>query len=222
MRLKRLARNAARPPLATERLSRLPDGRLLYRLKRRWRDGTSHVTFAPIELVEKLAALVPPPRFNRVRYHGVLAPSAAWRALVIPESETCDSPIHRDCPARPLLSSSAANAKKKGKCRPRNYSWAEFLKRIFELDILKCPRFGGRMRILAAIHPPEGIRKILECLGLPSRPPPLASATSATADPYSFWIGAHPHRLPVVRQNPLSCGIFLSHDRIQGQEDGPS
>src|SRR5437773_1929269 len=48
---------AARPPVATERLSRLPDGRLLYRLKRRWRDGTTHVVFEPVELVEKLAAL---------------------------------------------------------------------------------------------------------------------------------------------------------------------
>jgi hypothetical protein len=32
------------------------------------------------------------------------------------------------------------------------------------------------MRILAAIHPPEAIRKILDCLGLPSRPPPIARA----------------------------------------------
>jgi hypothetical protein len=32
------------------------------------------------------------------------------------------------------------------------------------------------MRIVAAIHPPEAIRKILECLGLPCRPPPIAAA----------------------------------------------
>jgi hypothetical protein len=37
-------------------------------------------------------------------------------------------------------------------------------------------RCGGRMRILAAIHPPEAIRKILDCRGLPSRPPPIARA----------------------------------------------
>jgi hypothetical protein len=61
MRLERLLRYAGRPPVATERLSRLPDGRLLYRLKRRWRDGTSHVIFEPMELIAKLAALVPPP-----------------------------------------------------------------------------------------------------------------------------------------------------------------
>jgi len=51
VRLERLARYAGRPPLATERLSLLPDGRLLYRLKHRWRDGTSHVIYEPLELV---------------------------------------------------------------------------------------------------------------------------------------------------------------------------
>jgi hypothetical protein len=50
------------------------------------------------------------------------------------------------------------------------------MKRVFELDVLECDRCGGRMRILAAIHQPEAIRKILECLGLPSRPPLLAPA----------------------------------------------
>ena len=36
------------------------------------------------ELIEKLAALVPPPRLNLVRYHGVLAPNAGFRRLVVP------------------------------------------------------------------------------------------------------------------------------------------
>jgi hypothetical protein len=67
--LEKLCRYAARPPIATERLSILPDGRVLYRLRHRWRDGTTHVAFEPLELVEKLAALVPPPMFNLVRYY---------------------------------------------------------------------------------------------------------------------------------------------------------
>ena len=66
-RLERLCRYVARPPVATERLSRREDGRLLYRLKHRWRDGTTHVVFEPQELVEKLAALVPPRRIHLVR-----------------------------------------------------------------------------------------------------------------------------------------------------------
>jgi len=85
-KIERLCRYAARPPLATERLSRLADGRLLYRLKRRWRDGTTAIVFEPIELVEKLAALVPPPRFHMVRYHGVLAPRARNREQITPSA----------------------------------------------------------------------------------------------------------------------------------------
>jgi hypothetical protein len=45
---------------------------------------------------------------------------------------------------------------------------------VFAVDVLECPDCGGPMRILAAIHPPEATRAILECLGLPSRPPPTA------------------------------------------------
>jgi len=83
-RLERLCRYVARPPVATERLSRLPDGKLLYRLKHRWRDGTSHVVFDALEILEKLAALVPPPRFHLVRYHGIFGPCASARDRVVP------------------------------------------------------------------------------------------------------------------------------------------
>jgi len=67
--LENLCRYVARPPIATERLSKLADGRILYRLRHQWRDGTSHVIFEPLDLLGKLAALVPPPRFNLVRYY---------------------------------------------------------------------------------------------------------------------------------------------------------
>ena len=46
------------------------------------------------ELIEKLAALVPPPRLNLVRYHGVLAPNAGFRRLVVP-SWSCCRTLHR-------------------------------------------------------------------------------------------------------------------------------
>ena len=72
-----------------ERLERLADGRLLYRFKRAWRDGTTHVVFEPVELLEKLVALVPAPKAHLVRYSGILAPAAKWRALIVPES-SCD------------------------------------------------------------------------------------------------------------------------------------
>jgi hypothetical protein len=68
----------ARPPLASERLSMLPDGRLAYQFKRPWRDGT-RVICTPLEFIEKLVPLVPKPRVHLTRYSGVLAPVAKWR-----------------------------------------------------------------------------------------------------------------------------------------------
>ena len=65
---------------------RMEDGQLLYGFKHRWRDSITHIVFEPLELVERLAALVPPPRFHLVRYHEVLAPAASVRNRIVPDS----------------------------------------------------------------------------------------------------------------------------------------
>ena len=176
MRLERLARYAGRPPLAGERLSLLPDGRLLYRLKHRWRDGTTHVIYEPLELMERLAALVPPPRFNLTRYSGVLAPAAAFRPLVVPEGEAPSATAHAGCRGGVAAAKSDSGEANEKPRLPRNYPWAQLMARVFGFDVLACPRCGARMRILAAINPPDAIRKILGCLGLPTRAPPIAPA----------------------------------------------
>jgi hypothetical protein len=187
LRLERLARYAARPPLATERLTRLPDGRLLYRLKRRRRDGTTHVIYEPLELMERLAALVPPPRFNVTRYYGLLAPAATFRPRVIPQTEASSPPRHPGCQSgvEDLATDPGETGKKPGR-QPRNYPWATLMARVFEPDVLACPRCGARMRILAAINPPDAIQKILACLGLPRRAPPIAPHVS-DPDPANSW-----------------------------------
>jgi hypothetical protein len=177
IRLERLLRYGLRPPLSTERLSLLTDGRLCYKLKRRWSDGTTHVIYEPMELMERLAALVPPPRFNITRYYGVLAPAATFRPSVVPEGEQAIPPKHRGCSARIEISTTEeAETKLKRHKKPRNYSWAQLLTRVFEFDVLSCPRCGGKMRILCAINSPPAIQKILDCLGIPSRAPPIAPA----------------------------------------------
>jgi hypothetical protein len=79
-----LARYVMRPPIANERLERLSDGRILYRMRKPWRDGTTHLVFEPEEFMARLTALVPPPRAHTIRYHGLLAPAAAWRDQVVP------------------------------------------------------------------------------------------------------------------------------------------
>ncbi|MBT5329534.1 MAG: hypothetical protein HOL51_25785, partial [Gemmatimonadetes bacterium] len=49
-----------------------------------WSDGTTHRLLSPLELIEKLAALIPPRRLNLVRYHGILAPNAHERRKTVP------------------------------------------------------------------------------------------------------------------------------------------
>jgi hypothetical protein len=81
--LERLCRYVLRPPVAQERLTVTPDGLVLVALKSEWHDGTTHLLFTPVELLEKLAALTPRPRVNLVAYHGILAPRARARALAV-------------------------------------------------------------------------------------------------------------------------------------------
>jgi hypothetical protein len=214
-RLERLCRYVARPPVATERLSRMQDGRLLYQLKHRGRDGTTHVVFEAQELVEKLAALIPPPRFHLVRYHGILGPCASARDRVVPGAGRAQEPIRPppgnsslDPPAAPRAKTEAREhargaaadrsspssregnratrtasrpedplpASDGSAVRPRRLAWADLLRRVFAVDVLECPRCGGRMRLLAAIQPPDATEAILDCLALPSRAPPAAPA----------------------------------------------
>jgi hypothetical protein len=229
VRLERLLRYGLRPPLSTTRLSLLSEGRLRYKLKRQWSDGTTAVIYEPIELMERLAALAPPPRFNLIRYYGLLAPASTIRPLIVPEDKATIALMHPDCPERAdTLKTGADNSDsrpsqgdideglrtpaavfrpfiipkdetaaqthsgcgtrvetlktdankpdaKRGK-KPKNYSWAQLLERVFEIDILSCPRCGGRMRVLCAINSQSAIQKILTCLRLPSRAPPIAPA----------------------------------------------
>jgi hypothetical protein len=74
--LERLCRYITRPAIANERLKRNPAGRVVLQLKSPWRDGTTRIVMSPLELMQRLAALVPRPRLHLIRFHGVLAPHA--------------------------------------------------------------------------------------------------------------------------------------------------
>ena len=158
--LETLCRYGARPPIALGRLGLLPGGQVAYRLKQPLRDGRSVVAFAPDVFVRRLCALVPPPRAHLVRYHGALAPRAKLRAALVPVRRTVTT---AEQPPPPPSSR-------------QRVPWAELLRRVFAIDVLRCPRCGGRRTVLAYITEPPVVEKILVHLGLPSRPPPRAHA----------------------------------------------
>ncbi|HVY49306.1 MAG TPA: transposase [Minicystis sp.] len=63
-RLEHLCRHLARPPIARERLALGADGRVVYTMKKPWRDGTRAVVMTPMDLIARLVAMVPPPGFT--------------------------------------------------------------------------------------------------------------------------------------------------------------
>ena len=82
--LEGLLRYCARGPLALERRGRDPEHPevLVYQLPKPTPEGRTALARTPLELIDRLAALIPPPRVHRHRYSGVLAPSSPWRAQV--------------------------------------------------------------------------------------------------------------------------------------------
>ncbi len=83
-KLERLCRYIARPAVSTKRLSMTRHGMVRYELKTPYDDGTTHVLFEPLDFISRLAALVPKPRVNLTRFHGLFAPNSKYRALVTP------------------------------------------------------------------------------------------------------------------------------------------
>jgi hypothetical protein len=148
-RLERLCRYITRPAIATKRLSVDRQGRVVYRYKQPFRDGSTHVVLEPLDFmfrmngmpraqgcagaaIARLAALVPRPRLNLTRFHGVFAPNFKHRARIV--SRRAHGTVDSDKPLAPM-------------------TWAQRLKRVFAIDIENCPNCGGKLRVAAPAHP---------------------------------------------------------------------
>ena len=79
----RLAKYITRPPFAVERFTELSDGRIAYAVRHPLGPGKTHRVMTPVELLARLAALVPPPRYPLLRYFGVLAANSPWRPFIV-------------------------------------------------------------------------------------------------------------------------------------------
>ena len=119
--------------------------------------------------MQRLAALVPRPRLHLIRLHGVLAPNAKLRAQVVPAESPDDAGARLACGA---LEPEPDDGHRWGS----RITWALLLKRVFEIDMGRCPNCGGELKVIAAILDRAVIERILDHLGLPARPPPRSSA----------------------------------------------
>jgi hypothetical protein len=123
---------------------------------------------APLSLLCRLAASVPPPRFHTVKYAGVLASASRprWRASASDRALRSQKSLRK----RTMNQLRSASAVAIGRSTNR----AELLRRTCALDVLHCPRCAKKMRVLSTITDPAMIRRILEHLGV--RADPLARA----------------------------------------------
>ncbi len=108
---------------------------------------------SPLELLERLAPLIPPPRIHRHRYHGVLAPNAGLRASVVaigrpvvPEAESPQAEAADPDPVDPVQGGSGANAPARS-ANPARIRWAVLLARIYGVLPLLCPGCGGHIKV---------------------------------------------------------------------------
>jgi len=174
--LERLFRYCARPIFASERLQWIEkDQQLIYRLPKPRPNGQTVLTLTPLEFLDKLALLIPPPRKHRHRYHGVLAPNAPLRQAVIAYAGLSLS----DQPALPEKQPSSTEDLAGGDLKAPSstvYLWAMLIARIYEILPLLCPQCGGEMAIIAFITETNPIQRVLNHIGEPIRPPNIASA----------------------------------------------
>jgi hypothetical protein len=123
--------------------------------------------------------LIPPPRFHLLRSHGVLAPRAQLRSTVLPRS-TRDIALGGGQTPRP----SPPEPQRPPASRAGRLSWAALMRRVFEVDVLRCSRCGGRHRIVAVYPGGRRLRELLNRLGLsppPGLPPPRGVPAFHTA-----------------------------------------
>jgi hypothetical protein len=194
--LERLLRYCARPPFALERLAQAEGQALIYRLPKALPDGKTQLRLAPLELLDRLAAIIPPPRLHRHRYHGVLAPNAPWRAQVTtmaaqaaPEAASAGDRA-TEAVHRPLVTS----------------LWAMLLARIYEVLPLVCPRCEAPMRIIAFVTDTPSVTRILQHLGEPTQPPrgarPSGRSPSTSARPSTPQRRSRSRRAPSNSTRP--------------------
>jgi hypothetical protein len=138
----------------------LPNNLVRIELKRAFRDGTCAIDLDPLSLLCRLAAAVPPPGFHLVHYAGVLGAASKLRPLVIP-------PLLEEPPLAREHSHAAQPSTHRSRYRP----WAELMKRAFEIDVLKCPSCGSKLKLRALVIEAHNIERLLRHLGEPLEPP---------------------------------------------------
>ncbi len=110
----------------------------------------------PLDFIAKLVALVPKPRVNLTRFHGVFAPNSTHRVQVTPAKRGKGNKVKVPNESPDLTPAE----------RRASMTWAQRLKRVFKIDIETCRECGGTVKVIACIEDPVVIEKILTHLNV--------------------------------------------------------
>ena len=145
-------------------------------LKTPWADGEKAILLSPMDLIARLAAIVPPPSFHLTRFHGVFAPHSRLRKLVVPTPEhdpVLDKPHQLGLfdeangyrPAPPPQPEAPTR-------KPGRHPWQWLLRRVFRVDISVCIRCQGAMKTTEVALTADSIANVMARHGLGPQPPP--------------------------------------------------
>lgn len=179
-KLERLCRYIIRPALSIRRLALTRGGLVRYELKTPYNDGTTHVLFEPLDFLASLAALVQRPRLNLTRFHGVFAPNSKHRALVTQAKRGKGRRKQKSEEEGVLVTATEQH---------RAMTWAQHLKRVFNIDIDTCEACGGGVKVIACIEYPQVIKKILDHLEEKDTTSPSALLPESQAPPDDLFDG---------------------------------
>ena len=157
--LERLIRYCARPCFASENL-RWNKSWLSYRLPKTTHTGLTNIQIDPLEFIEKIAALIPPPRKHRHHYHGVFAPNAPLRRLIVTAAIQIPKIL-----VPPDLQKTANEVAK------TSLNWSKLIARIYEVNPLLCTSCGKEMKIRAIVTDKTQIWRILMGIGWKTEAP---------------------------------------------------
>jgi len=132
-RLEQRCRYITRPALSDERMQLNAAGHVGLKLKTPWHDGTTHLVMSPLEFMQRLTALVPRPRLHLIRFHGVLAPNAKLRPVVVPQGPPAQGQAATEAAA--VAESAVENESELVQARPHQHQLDAATQARFSCDI---------------------------------------------------------------------------------------
>ncbi len=169
--VERVARYMSRAAISVERVKINPDENTVtvYERQDRSPSGMS-LTYTIMEFMALLAGHIPSPYESLVYYYGIY--SSSYRGKEKRENANEEVQVEE--------------VRGTGKS---NSTWARLIQKIFEVDVLRCTKCGGEMKVIAFITEQKSVRKILDHIGEKTkRAPPLSPTITLTDADYGDYV----------------------------------